>query len=102
MTTHWGSRRRTSTSADRVHSDACARRIAQVRRERLPCADLGNGHFANPLMVGPGADNTIVRVGDDYYMMAGGGWPDQLVWHSRDLINWRPLTRALRKWDGRA
>jgi len=79
-----------------------ARRIAQVRLERLPQADLGNGYYKNPVMVGPGSDNTVVRVGSDFYMMAGGGWPDQLVWHSRDLVNWRPLTRALHKFQGHA
>jgi len=77
-------------------------RIAQARRERIPCADLGNGYFCNPIMVGPGADNTIIRLGADFYMMAGGGWPDQLIWHSRDLVNWRPLVRALRQFNGRA
>jgi beta-xylosidase len=41
-------------------------------------------------------------VGKDYYMTAGGGWPDQLIWHSRDLVNWRPITRALQKFNGRA
>ncbi|MBN1400370.1 MAG: family 43 glycosylhydrolase [Anaerolineae bacterium] len=77
-------------------------RIEQARLERIPCADLGNGYFINPVMVGPGADNTVIRLGEDFYMMAGGGWPDQLVWHSRDLVNWRPLTRALRQYNGHA
>jgi beta-xylosidase len=75
---------------------------SEVRLERLPAADLGNGHFRNPILVGPGADNTVLRVGQDYYMAAGGGWPDQLIWHSRDLINWIPLTRVLRTFSGRA
>lgn len=78
-----------------------AGRAAQARLERIPHADLGNGHFRNPVLVGPGSDNSVVRVGEDYYMLAGGGWPDELVWHSRDLVNWRPLTRALQStWDG--
>jgi beta-xylosidase len=73
-----------------------ARRIAQARLERIPNADLGNGYYRNPVMVGPGSDNSVVRVGSDFYLIAGGGgFPDQLVWHSRDLVNWRPLTRAL-------
>lgn len=79
-----------------------ARRVEQVRLERIPSADLGNGYFRNPVLVGPGSDNTVLRVGKDYYMMAGGGWPDQLIWHSRDLVNWRPVTRALRKYNGGA
>jgi xylan 1,4-beta-xylosidase len=79
-----------------------SRATEQARIDRIPQADLGNGYFRNPILAGPGSDNTIVRVDKDYYMMAGGGWPDQLVWHSRDLVNWRPLTRALRKFDGGA
>lgn len=83
-------------------SAAAGRRMEQARLERVPHGDLGNGYFRNPILVGPGSDNTVVRVGSDYYMMAGGGWPDQLIWHSRDLVNWEPVTRALRKYDGGA
>jgi beta-xylosidase len=78
-----------------------ARRIEQARLERIPTADLGNGYYRNPVMVGPGSDNSVVRVGSDFYLIAGGGgFPDQLVWHSRDLVNWRPLTRALTQTAG--
>src|SRR5271165_3569340 len=77
------------------------RRAEEAVREGLPHADLGNGYFRNPVL-GPGSDNTVVKVGSDYYMMAGGGWPDQLIWHSRDLVNWVPVTRTLRKFDGGA
>ncbi len=79
-----------------------ARRVEQVRLERIPSGDLGNGYFRNPVLVGPGSDNTVLRVDNDYYLMAGGGWPDQLIWHSRDLVNWRPITRALRQYNGGA
>jgi beta-xylosidase len=77
-------------SAQQSPSDA--RRVAQARLERLPTADLGNGYYRNPVLVGFGSDNSVVRVGSDFYMIAGGG---ELIWHSRDLVNWRPLTRAL-------
>ncbi len=79
-----------------------ALRVEQARLERIPGGDLGNGYFRNPVLVGPGSDNTVLRVGKDFYMMAGGGWPDQLIWHSRDLVNWRPIVRALKKYDGGA
>lgn len=86
----------------RQASPADAHRAEQAFLERIPRADLGNGYFRNPVLVGPGADNTILRVGKDYYMLAGGGWPDQLIWHSRDMVNWAPVTRALRKFNGHA
>jgi xylan 1,4-beta-xylosidase len=77
-------------------------RVEQAMLERIPHADLGNGYFRNPILVGPGADNTVLKVGSDYYMMAGGGgWPDQLIWHSRDLVNWAPVVRAFHKFEAR-
>ena len=47
-----------------------ARRIEQARLERIPTADLGNGYYRNPVMVGPGSDNSVVRVGSDFYLIA--------------------------------
>ena len=82
-------------------SEKDTRRAEEAWLERIPHADLGNGYFRNPVL-GPGSDNTVVKVGSDYYMMAGGGWPDQLIWHSRDLVNWAPIVRTLRKFDGGA
>jgi xylan 1,4-beta-xylosidase len=73
---------------------ADAARVAQVRLERHPASDLGNGYFRNPVLV-PGSDNSVIRVGKDYYMLHGtGGMPMLMVWHSRDLVNWRPVSRA--------
>jgi beta-xylosidase len=77
------------------------RRADEALQERIPHADLGNGYYRNPVL-GPGSDNTLLKVGSDFYMMAGGGWPDQLIWHSRDLVNWAPVVRTLRKFDGGA
>ena len=81
--------------------EAKARRVRQAQLERIPTADLGNGYYRNPILVGTGSDNSVVRVGKDFYMIAGGGaMPSELVWHSRDLVNWRPVTRAMHRWDG--
>ena len=60
-----------------LYRQLCAKpRVEQERLERIPHGDLGNGYFRNPIMVGPGSDNTVVRIGKDFYMMAGGGWPE--------------------------
>jgi xylan 1,4-beta-xylosidase len=69
---------------------AKARRVEQARLDGLPTADLGNGYFRNPVLVGPGADNSVVRVDKDFYMTVGGN----MIWHSRDLVNWRPAARV--------
>lgn len=60
-------------------------------------ADLGNGAFLNPIMAGAYSDPTILRDGRDYYMTFSTfeADPGLLIWHSRDLVNWRPLVTAL-------
>src|SRR5918995_3641003 len=60
-------------------------------------ADLGNGTFLNPVFAGDHPDPTILRDGDDYYLTFSSfdAYPGIVIWHSRDLVNWRPLTAAL-------
>lgn len=60
-------------------------------------ADLGNGYFQNPVLAGKYGDPSVCRVGKDYYMThSGNGTPCLLVWHSRDLVNWKPLDYAVK------
>jgi len=42
-------------------------------------------------------DPSILRDGSDYYMTHSPFFyaPGFLIWHSRDLINWEPVTRAM-------
>ena len=65
--------------------------------QRIP--DLGDGRFLNPLMAGDHPDPTILKDGADYYMTFStfDSYPGLVIWHSRDLVNWRPLTAALTK-----
>jgi xylan 1,4-beta-xylosidase len=60
-------------------------------------ADLGDGHFLNPIMAGDHPDPTILKDGADYYMTFStfDAYPGLLIWHSRDLVNWRPIGPAL-------
>ena len=55
--------------------------------------------FSNPVIAGDYPDPTIVRVGSDFYMThtSHNYYPGLLIWHSTDLKNWSPLTRALHK-----
>lgn len=73
-----------------------------VRAERQPAADLGDGHYRNPVMAGDFPDPSIVRVGKDYYLTSSPGtWaPRLMVWHSRDLVNWEPLGCAVSGFSG--
>ena len=59
-------------------------------------------HFLNPVLKGDYADPTVIRVEDDYYMTNSSFCytPGLLIWHSRNLVNWRPVVYALQEYDG--
>jgi xylan 1,4-beta-xylosidase len=62
-------------------------------------ADLGNGFYLNPIMPGDHPDPSILKDGEDYYMTFSSfdAVPGLVIWHSRDLVNWQPLTAALQR-----
>ncbi|MES1166432.1 MAG: glycoside hydrolase family 43 protein, partial [Pseudomonadota bacterium] len=51
----------------------------------------------NPILPGFNPDPSILRVGDDYYIATSTfeWFPGVQIHHSRDLVNWRLLTRPL-------
>ena len=61
-------------------------------------SDLGNGTFLNPVFAGDHPDPSILRDGDDYCLTFSSfdAYPGIVIWHSRDLVNWRPVTAALK------
>jgi xylan 1,4-beta-xylosidase len=61
--------------------------------------DLGNGYYLNPIVSGDRPDPSILKDGDDYYMTFSSfdAYPGLVLWHSRDLVNWTPLTATLRQ-----
>jgi len=81
--------------------------LAQASRARPPAwgrgfegqrrADLGDGNFLNPIVAGDHPDPTVLKDGSDYYMTFStfDSYPGLVIWHSRDLVNWRPVTAAL-------
>ncbi len=56
----------------------------------------------NPILPGDYADPSILRDGDDYYMTHSSFeyYPGLLIWHSKDMINWKPICRALHRYVG--
>ncbi len=62
-------------------------------------ADLGNGTYLNPIMAGDHPDPSILKDGDDYYMTFStfDAYPGLVIWHSKDMVNWKPVTAALKK-----
>lgn len=61
------------------------------------CADRGDGTYLNPILPGCHADPSILKDGEDYYLTFSSfeADPGLLIWHSRDLVNWRPFANAL-------
>ena len=62
----------------------------------------GKDYYVNPIFAGDYPDPSILRVGDDYYMVNSSFeyYPGLLIWHSKDLIHWMPVTHALHKYVG--
>ena len=61
-----------------------------------------DGYFLNPIIRGNYADPSVVRVEDDYYMVHTSCKyvPGLIVWHSRNLVDWRPIGNALSDYTG--
>ncbi|CCH88160.1 Glycoside hydrolase [Modestobacter italicus] len=60
-------------------------------------ADLGDGTYRNPVLAGDFPDPSVLKDGEDYYLTTSSfdAAPGLLIHHSRDLVNWAPLTFAL-------
>ncbi|WP_374293333.1 family 43 glycosylhydrolase [Sphingomonas sp.] len=61
-------------------------------------ADLGDGRFLNPVLAGDRPDPNVLKDGRDYYATFSSFqyYPGVPIWHSRDLVNWTPVTAALK------
>jgi len=68
----------------------------------LTLAQVSAGTYRNPIMGGDHPDGSPIRVGSDFYLTHSSFdyAPGLLIWHSRDLINWRPVAAALRRYYG--
>ncbi|UVO53089.1 family 43 glycosylhydrolase [Sphingomonas sp. SUN039] len=90
----------TGTAAEARTANCTAPRVIWGRTpEGRRKADLGNGHYRNPVLPGDYPDPTILKDGDDYYLTHSSfdAMPGLLIWHSRDLVNWSPVCAALPK-----
>jgi len=56
-------------------------------------------NITNPILRGFNPDPSILRVGHDYYIATSTfeWYPGVQIHHSKDLVNWRLLTRPLRR-----
>jgi beta-xylosidase len=53
--------------------------------------------YTNPVLAGMHPDPSVCRHGDDYYLVCSNFeyWPALPLFHSRDLVHWRPIGHAL-------
>ncbi len=60
---------------------------------------LADNEFRNPILAGYHPDPSIVRVGEDYYLVNStfGFFPGIPVFHSRDLVNWTQIGNAIHR-----
>ena len=60
--------------------------------------------YPQVILSGDYPDPTVLKDGDDYYMTHSPFYyqPGFLIWHSTDLMNWTPITRAMSEWEGSA
>jgi beta-xylosidase len=60
--------------------------------------------YPTVILKGDYPDPSIIRVGEDYYMTHSPFYyaPGFLIWHSKDLMNWEPVCRAITQYDGSA
>ncbi|GGO31480.1 glycoside hydrolase family 43 protein [Deinococcus humi] len=66
---------------------------SQLERPARP----GTVTVTNPVLRGFHPDPSIVRVGQDYYLATSTfqWYPGVAIYHSRDLVNWRPAAQPL-------
>lgn len=57
----------------------------------------GPGEYANPILQGFYPDPSIVRVGEDYYLVNStfSWFPGMPIFHSRDLVHWTQIGNAI-------
>jgi len=76
---------------------ACSPLAAQTSVSKVWVADNGDGTYRNPILYADYSDPDVVRVGEDFYMVASSfnAAPGLPILHSRDLVNWRIIGHAL-------
>jgi xylan 1,4-beta-xylosidase len=69
---------------------------------QINASESGVGYYQNPIFAGDYPDPSILRDGDNYYIVHSSFeyYPGLLIWKSKDLINWIPVTNALHKYVG--
>ena len=72
---------------------------AQPSVSKVWVADNGDGTYRNPILYADYSDPDVIRVGDDFYLVASSfnAAPGLPILHSRDLVNWTIIGHALQR-----
>jgi beta-xylosidase len=66
----------------------------------LNWGDQGDGTYKNPILKSDYSDPDIIRVGDDFYLVASDfHFMGMQVLHSKDLVNWRIINQIFHRFD---
>ena len=84
-----------------VRNTAVSAALALAAKSRFVHAQ-SDALYRNPILGGDHPDAGAIRVGDDYYLTHSSFdyAPGLLIWHSRDLVNWRPVAAGLQRYYG--
>ncbi len=76
--------------------------IALGRNRSFSLAQSSSGVYHNPILGGDHPDASPIRVGDEFYLTYSSFdyAPGLIILYSRDLLNWRPVAAALRRYYG--
>lgn len=96
----WYSRRRFCNMSGATLLGMCAQRSNLLSAASLPSAL--RGHYINPIVPGDHPDAGAIRVGSDYYLTHTSFryTPGLVIWHSRNLVDWAPVSAALHRFIG--
>src|SRR4030042_3363409 len=66
----------------------------------LTWGDQGDGTYRNPVLKADYSDPDVIRVGDDFYLVASDfHFVGMQVLHSRDLVNWEVVGQVFSRLD---
>lgn len=77
-----------------------ANSINRIVKSGVWISDNGDGTFTNPIIDADYSDPDVIRVGDDYYLVASSfsNFPGLPILHSKDLVNWKIICHAVIKY----
>lgn len=90
--------RQGETPIDRAVKKACTKVVQYFREEKgLKLENM----YHNPIVTGAHPDPSVIRVGEDYYMVNSSFtfFPCIPILHSKDLINWKIIGHAVTERD---